>query len=996
MSIFKALLGKKNLLIAAILIICSAIVGGLAKASAQDTSIAATHANAPVYTSSLSATLDSVLFSPQNRELRVEYTVKNLTSDFAAGLTTRLNIYQGNHLMDEGYIFKDLTYVDGENGAVKTLDPREEYKGVVIYKVPENFNNGRYYIDLAIQDQNLKFFASGYTKEPVTIQGKGGFIITPRITFGDENTDGFPLEGILIEKGAPLHIKVFASTSASFLAAVKPTSVVTITGKVSKLTGTDEQKNEVMSFSGLKLERLKDVSGQGPVFSGLLAPTENITGGPYDIVFELSIDGKKVANSPLIGRWLVDGATARIGNVSTGVNLYNKEKNIDMTVDVFAENSDGYTGQLTASFIDETGAEIAHIVKDIDLSEKFQIVDFSDEKIEVASKITEIKVSLVDSTDQSLLDSKKVEVRSDQIFEAEKQIDWKLYTGAAIVIILLIILLIATRKNKNVTPIATTTMALLLIVGASIIHLHTVDAKKNNNNNNNNNKPPTQMSPTTLGINVYNFPEGNIGKCPKTAPIQTATTLSCAHCLNGIDNNLGIYDIADLDHPIGLFINYFPGGMDNTYTSYNSANLTLTAAKPSVTYYVYASGRPRNHGFCLLPTDAKTREITASCTNDSLCGSAGKSPTNVFSTLENTSANLCASGSTLVPSTFTSSSGGWSWKCKNSANDQEMCNATKLPPGETIACVTSPANPKKGDAVTWSVVQSDTNPTGYTYLWSGDVNGSGAAITKTFETVGTKAATVSVTKNDVTTTASCSVDITTPGTITPGGDGGCDAESKYCPTTNSCIPKGTVCPAACGNPVIASGGAVTVNTPNLCGPGFEIVTTSVFARTSTNSWYWSCRPSGGGSSVSCEESCPAGTFYEPTKGYCAVECPDWCPNIAGNQIDISNYIRDDSGHCLIPDGKIKYFKVRPDTSETQCPAFWETEVGEGADLSCSIGGAAVESNKRDDGASAVGFKVDAGKRHTLSCDVVWKENGQVLKTVTASTRCFLPTQVQEQ
>lgn len=232
-----------------------------------------------------------------------------------------------------------------------------------------------------------------------------------------------------------------------------------------------------------------------------------------------------------------------------------------------------------------------------------------------------------------------------------------------------------------------------------------------------------------------------------------------------------------------------------------------------------------------------------------------------------------------------------------------------------------------------------------------------------------------------------------PNTGTPDGGGGggqlasCGADQKYCQSSESCIAKDATCRNACGAPIVPAGGGLFESSLNMCASGFEPVVGSVFARPSTNKWYWTCRPAGStGSGTQCESSCPEGTFYEGSKGYCATDCPDWCPNVEGDQTEVTQYIRDDNGHCLT-DGKIKSFYAKPDTAEANCPAFWDTVVGAGAVMKCSIGGVAVPATNPEI-AGAAGRQVQAGKVHTLSCDIRLKEDDTLIKTVTAATRCF--------
>ncbi len=251
-------------------------------------------------------------------------------------------------------------------------------------------------------------------------------------------------------------------------------------------------------------------------------------------------------------------------------------------------------------------------------------------------------------------------------------------------------------------------------------------------------------------------------------------------------------------------------------------------------------------------------------------------------------------------------------------------------------------------------------------------------------------------KTSATQTITCTP-FQSGGTTPPTGSGNCPVDQKFCATSGQCIANSQTCPQACGTPTVPAGGAVSTLTPNMCAPGFTPVASSIFARPSTNKWYWSCMPTGsavtGASGGQCEASCPQGTFYEGSKGYCATDCPDWCPNIDGAQTSVAEYTRDDNGHCQA-DGVIKYFRARPDTHETSCPGFWETAVGPAAWMDCKINGTAVNANNLDV-SGVTGRPLQSGRLHTLSCDIRLTEDDTLIKTVTANTRCFKPGNIIE-
>lgn len=295
--------------------------------------------------------------------------------------------------------------------------------------------------------------------------------------------------------------------------------------------------------------------------------------------------------------------------------------------------------------------------------------------------------------------------------------------------------------------------------------------------------------------------------------------------------------------------------------------------------------------------------------------------------------------------------------------------------------------------VNWSVNLITGSASDYNFNWTGDVVGSGQNIAATYSAIDTRTSAVSVT-NKVTgasETKTCTI-------------GGCTGSTVYCSATNSCTTASD-CPGGPGGPGgpscgtrggVAVGGIARVTDSNLCGPGSEVVPGSFGLSIASSQWNWTCRKVGASSgSVSCNTKCVAPSVYNPVKGYCGDEtCPDWCPNIEGLQPTRTNYTIDEDGNCQY-NGRIVYFRPRPDTNTSSCPAFWKTEADSGSRMDCKLNGVTVPAQKIDDGIIA-GYPIEAGKKHTLTCELRNTDSDTLLKTVTASARCYKLGEVREQ
>lgn len=294
-----------------------------------------------------------------------------------------------------------------------------------------------------------------------------------------------------------------------------------------------------------------------------------------------------------------------------------------------------------------------------------------------------------------------------------------------------------------------------------------------------------------------------------------------------------------------------------------------------------------------------------------------------------------------------------------------------------LSCITSPASPKSGDTITWTArwgppYTDGVGENGLTYGWSGSVLGGSKSVTLLGATAGVKTASVRSTRDSAVWNASCS-------------------------TTVACRPGDSTCApseSTCGITNVDSGDFLSIADPRVCEPGSSIAPESMYLNVGAGTWSWNCRPDTGGPVTSCNAGCIPGTAYNPIKRICTTDCPNWCPNIKGNQPTLGNYVRDADGNCIVPEGRIKYFRLRPDTAAVSCPAYWETEPGLGSRMECKISTANVSSNNPDATGTA-GKPVDAGKIHTLTCNQILTDSDTFIRTVSASARCYKLGEVQE-
>ncbi len=210
---------------------------------------------------------------------------------------------------------------------------------------------------------------------------------------------------------------------------------------------------------------------------------------------------------------------------------------------------------------------------------------------------------------------------------------------------------------------------------------------------------------------------------------------------------------------------------------------------------------------------------------------------------------------------------------------------------------------------------------------------------------------------------------------------------------NDCVPGDANCPASCVTlPPVANGSSLT---SGQCVAGANVSAFGLNA--SRDGWSWKCQGDWQTVPETCGAACESG-IYSALTGACSDIPDDLCPNIRGLQRIPGVYDIDANGRCVPKTGKIKYFQFSPNTAETSCPAYWDTERPDsslGFNMSCHIGSLQVGlSNLLSGGQNT--FKYPVRLQHTLTCDIAGDEDRVVVKRLEARARCYRIGEVVEQ
>jgi hypothetical protein len=143
-------------------------------------------------------------YNVEARTIAFDLGIQNRTESFVDNLNYRIELHSGDKLADKGLIFSTLDFVVSETGKIDALIPQDSTRVTLKYTPPETIPGGKYFFKIFVYSDDNSFYGATYTKEPLFLTGRGGFIGLVRgfldIEVGDGEVYG-ALEGPTIEEG---------------------------------------------------------------------------------------------------------------------------------------------------------------------------------------------------------------------------------------------------------------------------------------------------------------------------------------------------------------------------------------------------------------------------------------------------------------------------------------------------------------------------------------------------------------------------------------------------------------------------------------------------------------------------------------------------------------------------------------------------------------------------------------------------------------------------
>lgn len=480
----------------------------------------------------LDAEIVSVEFSEFNRVLTIGVNFQNNTNKFIDDLDYFLEIYRGDALQEEGYLFANLDLVKAEEGRIQGISPQEFVNIPIKYTVPQNFEAGNYLFKLDFHDEEWVNFAQDYTEEPIYISGDGGFIsdIYVHVDIGDGELYR-AMEGPVLQIDDTFTVMtLYSPRNKEFAERVGtedlPKARITVFP-----VGSDE---EIISYTtDTYIENYNNLYDSLKVD---VQPNKFSKPGSYDVQIDY-IEGEDVLTSTEV-RWFIDGDFGRVQEIQLVENVLSKGFPISARVPIVYYSPEDSEIELTVKLelFDAESELVSEYVLDkkIKTSDEVDLFDFTSFNAKETMVASFAKATLLKGDD--VLNVREIELRGAVGEFRKKDIISPLTASVIIITVIIIaalIFFVFKRRKNSYKPLA----ILFLAFGVASSLLVSSDISNQ----------PVYAAP---GIQNHQPKSMNLGTCPPNnnsdelkPEIVFSTIGTCADCTNDIWTTISFHHV---------------------------------------------------------------------------------------------------------------------------------------------------------------------------------------------------------------------------------------------------------------------------------------------------------------------------------------------------------------------------------------------------------------------------------------------------------------------
>jgi hypothetical protein len=908
-----------------------------------------------VYVPEVKLEIGDVLFNEGSRDLIAVVTVENTTNTFLDDLQYTLELMKGDELNLNGYVFENAEHVYQETHDIGKMAPYEKKTYEMKMFVPYNIETANYFLQVFVNDKNIKFQNVAIVEHPFELQGSGGRLSDVKMYFYSDRygEKTFPSEGLSTEPDD--EPKIIIPLEENTVINDRITSGNYLRAKV-EIYRTIKDGGLVKDFI-VDFNR-EDVDGEDSLTVDLLANNDELRdGGSFDVnITILDENSEEVYKRNM--RWLVEYGqmVGRILSVESGTNLYKEGERLDLVIETALFNAVGKKGLFNIVITGRDGFEQV-ISEEVEfVEEDVNSFDFSHVTLADDAHITHINTSLKDVEKDVIVDVYETNIDFDAVYGRDdikknafitflQENIYIIWVFGSIIFGLLVIIIfkfVEKRKGMHV--------ALLILFGVSIFFAgsYVIDAACKCKGG----KPSgslwiTRYPPTTV-------------TCGASARMDVALRVTCRSCINGVRTKIttssgdtktkyyGHVSNATIYHAFSQKINKRTLMWAKAYFTHNGCHCCASPGTGGDGCYPGV----KNGSMCAVNVHIGTVSRWVNCSNPNpVCGTSN-GRTYPWNAVGWGSGTFCSNGSVNPGSpAFPGYGQTTSWSCANA--------------GRTVSCSASrgtPPNPVCGSrdrAYAWNTT---IWPSGSTWCAVGTHAGGSnfpayGGVTKWTCGLAGKTVNCSATRANppqcacspaaesgpysylVTqpTTPLCTAGTPTPATVSfPGQYGGsvswtCGAPNCTGATDNCSASRDNPLPCECGS----ADNTLSESSPSssLCNVGDP---SSV---TGKDVWNWTC----GTENVDADG--PGGLCTDQRS--CSAECIDV-------EIDAPEYIYTDNGDSQTVEAKIR---INGDQNYAK-------------DINCTIGGQPVNFPSGSNTSEPVDVTVGPeGTTITASCTI---------------------------
>ncbi|OGD69655.1 hypothetical protein A3E89_02020 [Candidatus Campbellbacteria bacterium RIFCSPHIGHO2_12_FULL_35_10] len=481
---------------------------------------------------SASVSIKKINFDEATRRLNVQVDLKNNTTNFLDDLEYTIEIMKGDTLVENGYLFGNTEHTYRETKSFGKLAPNEESNKIFFITIPKNIETANYFVQIFINDKNLKFQNVDYIEEPMLLKGVGGRLSGLKVYFFSDNTGkSFPSAGLStrLEESPKLMVPLDENKSVDeYLKSGRKLDY--------RLVITDTMSDKKVVFTGEGSFQRGILADQDSIFAQLSPSNDDLKrGGSFDVALSFVDDkGEEIFKKNV--RWLIEYGQlmTRILSVDSGKNLYKKGEGLDVTVETASFNGKGKTIVAELSLVGGWWFEET-FVKEVVMDEYETKIIF-DNPVSKRVKLKEMNLVVKDKETGKILDTYNMDVNYFGIYGSGNYYFAYAFFG---ILFLLVGIFFYLEKTKKLGFLVI--LVLFGITGTFLTNYQKTEA--------------VDVCACAAGMPTSQFwvsKEPVVPTCGGTAYMDVSLRVYCSTCINGLEstvtNNAGGSLVTEYGH----------------------------------------------------------------------------------------------------------------------------------------------------------------------------------------------------------------------------------------------------------------------------------------------------------------------------------------------------------------------------------------------------------------------------------------------------------------